>query len=215
MTIAYVYKWTHLPTLRWYIGSRSRKNCHPHDGYICSSKVVKPMVQQNPTEWVRQVLATGTPTDMVALETEMLHVLDAKNDPRSFNCHNGDLRFTSIGKVTRKGRSNSPRHRRAISESLKGRTKSLEHRQNLSKSKLGSKGTAGFKGRTHTEESKQKISESSKLLVRTEEHKRRIGDAHRGKPKPTVECPHCGKIGAKGNMLRYHFENCKLKGTLT
>ena len=25
-----------------------------------------------------------------------------------------------------------------------------------------------------------------------------------------VTCPHCNKIGAKFNMTRYHFDNCKL-----
>lgn len=35
-TIAYVYKLTHLPTLMWYIGSRSAKGCHPDDEYMGS-----------------------------------------------------------------------------------------------------------------------------------------------------------------------------------
>ena len=31
------------------------------------------------------------------------------------------------------------------------------------------------------------------------------------KPQPKVECPHCGKIGGKNVMQRYHFEKCKEK----
>jgi hypothetical protein len=31
------------------------------------------------------------------------------------------------------------------------------------------------------------------------------------KPKPIVQCPHCGKKGGANNMPRYHFEKCKLK----
>lgn len=27
--------------------------------------------------------------------------------------------------------------------------------------------------------------------------------------KPTVTCPHCGKIGDNSNMKRWHFNNCK------
>jgi hypothetical protein len=29
-------------------------------------------------------------------------------------------------------------------------------------------------------------------------------------PQQKVTCPHCGKEGGKGNMQRYHFDNCKL-----
>lgn len=39
----------------------------------------------------------------------------------------------------------------------------------------------------------------------------KISKALKGKPKERVTCPHCGKIGGKANMTRYHFENCKLK----
>ena len=33
------------------------------------------------------------------------------------------------------------------------------------------------------------------------------------KSRPDIICPHCGLIGkCVGNMNRYHFNNCKLKG---
>jgi hypothetical protein len=28
------------------------------------------------------------------------------------------------------------------------------------------------------------------------------------KPKPKIECPHCGKVGGQGTMNRWHFNNC-------
>jgi hypothetical protein len=32
---------------------------------------------------------------------------------------------------------------------------------------------------------------------------------------PTLECPHCSKVGGAGNMKRYHFDNCSAqKGEL-
>lgn len=31
------------------------------------------------------------------------------------------------------------------------------------------------------------------------------------KPKEKVTCPHCGKVGGKPVMMRYHFEKCKFK----
>ena len=52
MTLAYVYKWTELATGKWYVGARGARGCHPDDGYICSSKVVKPLILANPNGWI-------------------------------------------------------------------------------------------------------------------------------------------------------------------
>lgn len=94
----YVYKWTHLPTMKWYVGSRTRKNSHPNDGYICSSRLIKPLIIKNPHEWARQIIAIGSSDDMYNLETEILQLFDAKNDPKSFNRHNNTLkRFDKTG----------------------------------------------------------------------------------------------------------------------
>lgn len=102
MTIAYVYKWTHLPTMMWYVGSRTAKGCHPYDGYICSSKKVKPMILESINGWQREIIATGSPDEIKSLETEILQLADAKNDPRSFNQHNGDGLFNNKGHNTGK-----------------------------------------------------------------------------------------------------------------
>jgi hypothetical protein len=93
MTIAYAYKWTHLPTMKYYIGSKTSKGCHPNDGYLCSSKTVKPMIDKNPQDWERTIIAIGTPDDMWNLETEILQTFDCANDPRSFNKHNNNFKF--------------------------------------------------------------------------------------------------------------------------
>ena len=49
----------------------------------------------------------------------------------------------------------------------------------------------------------------------TEEEKQQwkenVGKAGKGKKKPLVTCPHCGKEGGKPSMTRFHFDNCKLK----
>lgn len=91
MEQAYVYKWTHMPTLEWYVGVRYAKNCHPNDGYICSSKIVKPMVEQHPEEWARTIIDVGTAIDMRQLEKDILELTDAKNNPRSFNQNNAGV----------------------------------------------------------------------------------------------------------------------------
>jgi hypothetical protein len=38
-----------------------------------------------------------------------------------------------------------------------------------------------------------------------------VGKAGKGKKKPLVTCPHCGKEGGKPSMTRFHFDNCKTK----
>ena len=98
MTVAYVYKWTNKITGKWYIGSRTAKNCHPDDGYICSSRKLKPIILESKDEWLREILCIGEPDDMLTLEAKYLSVLDAKNDPLSYNMHNGDGKFTTAGK---------------------------------------------------------------------------------------------------------------------
>lgn len=57
---------------------------------------------------------------------------------------------------------------------------------------------------------KNNISKASKGKNKSKEHKDKIGAAHKGKKKPMVTCPHCGKTGGINNMKRYHFDNCKL-----
>ena len=94
---SFVYKWTHLPTGKWYIGSRTAKGCHPEDGYISSSQIIIPLIKQNPKEWYREIIEIGEPTEMVKLETTLLESLDAKNNPMSFNQHDGDGKFTRTG----------------------------------------------------------------------------------------------------------------------
>ena len=118
MTTAYVYKWTHLPTLMWYIGSRTANKCHPEDGYICTSKYVKPLILKSITDWTREIIATGTVTEMLNLETTLLQLFDAKHDSRSFNKHNGDGKFSVAGK---KIGPQSDAHKAALSASKKGR----------------------------------------------------------------------------------------------
>lgn len=96
-TIAFLYKWVETNTNKWYIGSRTAAGCHPGDGYICSSRIVRPLILDNPTLWTRQILAIGDPEYIGDLEGQFLKLLDAKNDPMSYNQHNGDGKFSTRG----------------------------------------------------------------------------------------------------------------------
>lgn len=75
----------------------------------------------------------------------------------------------------------------------KGVSPSKETSSKLSIARLGNKNRLGV---VHSDDIKKLISE-------------RTSAALKGKPKKTIACPHCGKIGGAGNMKRYHFTNCK------
>lgn len=50
-----------------------------------------------------------------------------------------------------------------------------------------------------------------KIGSHSDEHKQKISNANKGKPKPKLECPHCGKTGGAPQMKQWHFDNCKAK----
>lgn len=184
-SVAFVYCWTHIPTGKWYVGSRTAKGCHLSDGYICSSKEVKTMITENSKEWNRNIIATGESNDILNLESAILKKLDAKNHPMSFNRHNGDGKFTTLGRIEpehikekrisklkgmkkpdgfgekikkiRTGLKFDEQWRKNIGLASKGRLQSLEARKKNSESHMGEKNH--FYGKTHTEETKQLIRE--------------------------------------------------------
>ena len=84
----FIYRWVHIPTGKWYIGCHASKNCSTDDGYICSSKIVKPLIKDKPNEWERTVLHHGTRKEMYVQETLLLVLYGAKDNPMSFNKHN-------------------------------------------------------------------------------------------------------------------------------
>lgn len=47
------------------------------------------------------------------------------------------------------------------------------------------------------------------LQTHNEETKKKMSVAKLGIKKEQVECPHCGKLGGKPAMIRFHFDNCK------
>ena len=98
-TFAYLYRWTQKSTGMWYEGSRTERGCHPEDGYICSSKKVKPMITENLEDWTREILVIGEPSYIRKLEELRLNDLDAKTDPMSYNEDNADGKFSTTGKA--------------------------------------------------------------------------------------------------------------------
>ena len=58
---------------------------------------------------------------------------------------------------------------------------------------------------------KKNVGDAVRGLKRSEETRKRMSEAGKGKKMATVICPHCQKEGGRGNMMRYHFNNCKYK----
>lgn len=108
---AFVYKWTHT-TGMWYVGYHKGTI---DDGYICSSKVVKPMIVANPDQWTREIIAHGTKQAMIDLEIELLVEVDAKRNPMSYNKHNRNGHCLT----GRKKGSTNKLNRSAIFEAIK------------------------------------------------------------------------------------------------
>lgn len=216
---SFVYKWIHLPTGKWYIGSRTAKGCHPEDGYISSSQLIKSLIKQHPTEWKREIIKIGSPEEMIKLETTLLESLDAKSNPMSFNQHNGDGKFTRTGVVvseeTRKKQSESIKKvhpNRGKPSPNRGKIASEETRKKQSESKLGKK------RKPFTEQTRDKIRQAklgsnnpSYGKAPSEETREKLRQSIKESwSRPTLTCPHCGKQG-KVNMTRFHFDNCKSK----
>jgi len=189
----FVYRWTELSTGKWYIGSRTAKGCHPDDGYLCSSKIVRPLIDANPRDWRREVLFLGGEEEdgMLAVEkeTELLQKLDAKNDPMSYNQHNGGGKFSNVGmkmsseqkaklSAAMAGKKLSEEHRAKLSAKLKGRI-SPNKGKKLSE---GSKAKIGlvWQGKKHSEESKARMSAAKKGKKKSEETKAKISAAIKG-----------------------------------
>lgn len=246
MEQAYVYMWKEIATGKWYIGSRTRKGCHPNDGYICSSKTVKPMIEANPDGWRRKVLFVGDALKALEMEAYLLTEMRAKQCGDSYNKHNQDMKWSRLGAVdTEEIRLKKSKARLGVNNPSYGKRgelspnwgrkmppKSAETRRKLSEALKGKPGwNKGMKMPPMSDEQRAKLSASLKGKPShwkgknnpavAEANKKRAGEKRPehsafmlGRTWQCAEkiCLHCGKIGRGGNMLRYHFENCKQKG---
>lgn len=218
--LSFVYKWTHLPTLMWYVGSHTGGI---DDGYICSSKYVPPLIESQPKEWVREILETGTSVDMRILEEDILVTMDAKNDPRSFNRSNFVLRKDGSDVTGKKIINLNEIHLRVTESELplfleqgwqlgwseKRKQKYSESTPDYSGEKnpmYGVKREAPNKGVPMLEEQKIKMGETRKLegVAKGDKNPMKLA-------KYQFVCEHCGINVHKGLFNRWHGDKCKKK----
>ena len=82
-----------------------------------------------------------------------------------------------------------------------GKIRSEQYRLNISKAKMGEKNPMFGKKIIFSDAHKQNLSKS--LMGKESPIK--------GRPRPQLTCPHCGKIGGAGGMYVHHFNKCKAK----
>lgn len=226
-TIPYIYKWTHIPTGKWYIGSKVRKGWNPsrHEEYICSSKDVKPMVLENRNEWSYEILHTGAAKYIAQLETEILTKSDAKNDPMSFNQHNGDGLYNRTGtthsvktlnKMSRshqdqvpwnKGKKHTATHIEKVASQLRGRKNGPRPEEAKSKQADKMKGKKPWNTGTSgvcTAWNKG-VPQNKEVIIKQQETKRLNSTGS----YQMLTCQHCGSTVDKPNYSRWHGEKCK------
>lgn len=108
----------------------------------------------------------------------------------------------------RKSGENNPMFGHKLSDERKYQI-SLIHKNKVVSDETRKRLSKKLKGRIISDETKLKMSENSKG-----ERNGMFGKVHpsRGKQRPKIKCPHCGKLGAKAPMTRWHFDNCKYRG---
>lgn len=98
MTTPYVYELIDRKTEKWYVGSRTAKNCKPEDlgvSYFTSSKIVSLIFKDNPDRFIKKILVISDVDYVVKVESGILKLRDAKNDIHSYNAWNGDGKFNA------------------------------------------------------------------------------------------------------------------------
>lgn len=99
MKLPYVYKLTDLKTGKWYIGSRTAKNCCCTElgvKYFTSSKHVEPLFRANPKRFLIEILLEDENFEIIVkTESDLLKHYDSRNNEQSYNCTNGDKKFNA------------------------------------------------------------------------------------------------------------------------
>jgi hypothetical protein len=237
-TIPYIYKWIHIPTGKWYIGSKIRKGWNPnrHEEYICSSKQVKLLILENRGDWKYEILYTGDPDFIKNLEKVILTELDAKNDPMSFNQHNGDGLYSRYGvKENEQTRQRKKEARLGIKNPMYGKTGILsphygkKHSDATNKKRSDSlKNYSQNRPNFHNENISKSLKGNLKLIERmtgsnnpmygipaSDYNKamtklKNSGDNNpMKKPEHQKKCLYCGQIVAKNHFTMFHGNKCK------
>lgn len=151
---AFVYSWSDSTTAKIYVGVHKGSQT---DGYVCSSKPMMVEYRKRPTDFTRQIIATGTLNDCAVLEVAIIKQL-LKNKNTCYNRAAGKMIINDVHPML--GRTQSDSVKEKVSKANTGRSAwnkgmkmSEKHCEKNRKSKVGIK---------HSAETKKKMSDSRK-----------------------------------------------------
>ena len=181
--LSIIYKMTHIPTGKFYIGSL--KDSSRFSSYVTSSKYVSRMMKDKPEEWCREIVESfeNTPFEEVVVKEQQLIHDNVKalgwNGVWNRFYHSGVAQCYSKETVEKRNRIiRSDELRKAAAEKTKLQMSSPEARAVIAKANSA---------RVHSEETKRRLSESHKGIKHTEETKRKIALAHLGKKRKSID----------------------------
>ena len=197
MAYTYLIGWTQHQ--KWYYGVRYAKNSVPTDlwkSYFTSSKHVKAFRKEHGEPDVVEVRKIFQDCDLAReWESKVLRRIKAVSDERFLN-------QTDNKSISREA-------------SLRG----LDTQRNMTKHP-----NKGRKNPVVSTLNRKKIGILNPMFGKTGELAHCFGRTSEKHPmfgkknpkaseaaKRQVHCPHCSKIGNTANMIRWHFDNCKLK----
>lgn len=221
----FVYLVREIASDKFYVGSRTAKNCLLSDlgsKYFTSSKRVYPLWKECPDSIeVIEIQPCASNHDALILEDLIIDKV-ALMSPDFLNICRGGYQWNASGTT----HEHSEETKEKIRKALTGNRHSEETKAKLSEARKGrapwNKGLTG--AQSHTEESRKTMSVTRKGRVYSDERNAKIGDAHRGIPKSEehnrknseaqkrrekITCEHCGKMFDVGNFRRWHGDNCR------
>jgi hypothetical protein len=218
----FVYKTENLLNSKIYVGKRSSDTLE--DGYLGSGKLLLKAIRRHGKENFRRDILQFCGSEEEAYLAEGLIVdqdFVAREDTYNLKCGGeGGLRgfhhreeSKEKSRKSNKDKKRSPETCRNISEAHKGIKYGPPNEE------IRAKISAALLGGHLTEEQCSKISASKigkKMPPRSDEYRKAISERMQGKSPASnkdissVTCPHCGKIGSKNPMKRWHFNNCKV-----
>lgn len=205
-----VYKTTNLINSKIYIGVH--KVVTPDDTYLGSGKLIKKAIKKyGKNNFKRETLYTYSTLDEALLKENEIVNEEFINSSNTYNMALGGGCGGKHNGFTFKGKTHTPEVRAKLALKAKNQVFSEDTREKISKHSSEHKGrkksiSKALTGLKKSENHKKKISES---LKKYNENLDKGNHPTRGKRKPTVKCPHCGKVGSKSVMPRWHFDNCK------
>jgi len=192
-TKPYLYVWLDTLTKKRYIGIHNGSRGY---SYIGSGTVFRREYNTRPNDFLRVKIIHHRDYNYIQkLESRFLKRVRADLDETYYN-------MVWRAPPNTLGRQMSSEEKALVSKRFRGVKKSDYQRKKMSEAKIG---------RKYSDRHRVNMSNAHTGMIFTESHKESLSSI--AKARPTVNCPHCNKIGKLNQMKRWHFDNCKLFNT--